>query len=107
VAYAEVHATLARKLREGALTLAAHRRIADSFDSDWHLYIRLDLVDSLLALTRELVLRHPLRGFDAIHLGSALVLQEQLGEAIQMVASDERLLVAGGKEGLATLDVRS
>jgi uncharacterized protein len=106
VAYAEVHAALARKLREGALTPAAHQTISHSFDSDWRLYLRIDLIDPLLALTRELVLRHPLRGFDAIHLASALRLRERIGEAVQLVASDERLLVAAKNEGLATVDVR-
>jgi uncharacterized protein len=107
VAYAEVHAALARKLREGALTPAAHRTISLSFDSDWRVYLRIDLVDPLLALTRELVLRHSLRGFDAIHLASALRLRERTGEAVQFVASDGRLLTAAKNEGLATIDVRN
>ena len=101
-----MHAALARKLREGALTPPAHQTIAHSFDSDWRVYLRIDLVDPLLALTRELVLRHPLRGFDAIHLASALRLRGRIGEAVQFVASDERLLVAAKNEGLATVDVR-
>jgi predicted nucleic acid-binding protein len=107
VAFAEVHAALARKLREGSLTPSTHKRIADSFDSDWRVYLRIDLVDALLALTRDLVLRHPLRGFDAVHLASALRLRELTGEAVQFIASDERLLLAANNEGLATVNVRS
>jgi predicted nucleic acid-binding protein len=107
VAYAEVHAGLARKLREGALRPLAHRGISQRFDSDWRAYIQIDLVDPLLALTRDLVRRHPLRGFDAIHLASAIRLQEQLGETIQLVASDERLLAAARNEGLQIVDVRN
>lgn len=52
VAYAEVHAALARKLREGDLMPAAHQTISHSFDSNWRVYLRIDLVDPLLALTR-------------------------------------------------------
>jgi uncharacterized protein with PIN domain len=63
VAYAEVHASLARKLREHLLTPLAHQRVSDAFDSDWSFYLRIDLVDALLKFTRELALRHPLRGF--------------------------------------------
>jgi uncharacterized protein len=107
VAYAQVHAGLARKLREGTLTLAAHQTISDSFESDWRVYLRIELIDALLALTRELVMRHPLRGFDAIHLASALRLQQRTGEAVQFIASDERVLFAAQNEGLATVDVRS
>jgi uncharacterized protein len=106
VAYAEVHAGLARKLREKALTTAAYRRTSRVFDTDWRAYVRVDLADPLLLIVRDLVRRHPLRGFDVIHLASAMHLQEQLGEEIQVVASDDRLLTAAGEEGLRTLDVR-
>ena len=106
VAYAEVHAGLARKLREKALSTAAYRRTSRVFDTDWRAYVRVDLADPLLLIVRDLVQRHPLRGFDAIHLASAMHLQEQLGEEIQVVASDDRLLMAAGEEGLRTLDVR-
>jgi len=106
VAYAEVHAGLARKLREKALTAAAYRRTSRSFDADWRAYVRVDLADALLLDVRELVRRHPLRGFDAIHLASAKRLQEQLAEEIVLIASDERLLTAAQAEGLSTIDVR-
>ena len=106
VAYAEVHAGLARKLREKAFSAAAHRRTSRAFDDDWRAYVRVDLADPLLLIVRDLVRRHPLRGFDAIHLASAIRLQEQLGEEIRLVASDDRLLTAAGEEGLQTLDVR-
>jgi uncharacterized protein len=107
VAYAEVHAGLTRKWREGAMTEAIYQRTSRLFDSEWAAYIRLDLVEPLLTLTRDLLQRHPLRGFDAIHLASAIQLQQQLSEATQFVASDRRLLTAARREGLATLDVRS
>ena len=106
VAYAEVHAGLARKLREQALTMAAYRRTSRAFDTDWRAYVRVDLADPLLLIVRDLVGRHPLRGFDAVHLASAMRLQEQLGEEIRVVASDDRLLTAADKEGLPTLDLR-
>ncbi len=106
VAYAEVHAGLARKLREKALATAAYRTISRTFDTDWRAYVRVDLADPLLLIVRDLVRRHPLRGFDAIHLASAMRLQQQLGEEMRMVASDDRLLAAAEEEGLRTLDVR-
>ncbi len=106
VAYAEVHAGLARKLRERGLTPAAHRSAARTFDADWRAYVRVDLVDALLILARDLVQRRPLRGFDAIHLASALRLRDQIGDEVRFVASDERLLAVASSEGLATVDVR-
>jgi predicted nucleic acid-binding protein len=105
VAYAEVHAGLARKLREKALTATAYRKTSRTFDTDWRAYVRVELADPLLLIVRDLVRRHPLRGFDAIHLASAMRLQHQLGEEIRMIASDDRLLTAAEEEGLRTLDV--
>ena len=107
VAYAEVHAALARKLRERAFTAVAYRRTSRSFESEWRAYVRVDVVDPLLFTVRELVRRHPLRGFDAIHLASALRLQELIGEGVWLIASDDRLLSAARDEGLETVDVRS
>jgi uncharacterized protein len=106
IAYAELHAALARKLRERKLTLIAYRRISGRFELDWHAYIRVELADALLGLTRELVRRHPLRGFDAIHLAAAIRLQDQLNETIQFIAADQRLLHAAQREGLTGIDVR-
>ena len=106
VAYAEVHAGLARKLREGMLARAEHRRIARAFDRDWRAYARVDLPDDLLTRARDLVLRHPLRGFDAIHLASALHLRTAIAEEVRLVAADDRLLAAADAEGVGILDAR-
>ena len=106
VAYAEVHAGLARKPRERGLTPAVHRSASRTFDADWPAYVRVELVDPLLILARDLVQRRPLRGFDAIHLASALRLRDQIGDEVVFVASDDRLLAAASSEGFVTVDVR-
>ncbi|MBM4270346.1 MAG: type II toxin-antitoxin system VapC family toxin [Deltaproteobacteria bacterium] len=107
VAYAEVHAGLARKLRERALTTAGHRRTARAFDADWRAFLRVGVTEPVLALVPGLVRRHPLRGFDAIHLAAAVRLQRELAEAVHFVAADDRLLAAAEGERLKALDVSS
>ncbi|MGO9606272.1 MAG: type II toxin-antitoxin system VapC family toxin [Candidatus Binataceae bacterium] len=106
VAYAEVHAGLARKLRARALTPTAYRRVAASFEGDWRAIVRVEVTDALLLIVRDLARRHPLRGFDAIHLASALRLRDQLGEDVRFVAADDRLLIAAAAEDLEAMDVR-
>ena len=106
LAYAEIHAGLGRKLRAHELSATAHRRTSHLFDADWVTYIRVELVDQLLIIARDLIQRHPLRGFDAIHLASAIRLRDQLGESVQLIAADHRLLVAAAEEQLETMDVR-
>lgn len=105
IAYAEVYAGLTRKLREGHLSEAQHTLACRQFDADWHAYIRVELHDETLFLARDLIRRHPLKGFDAIHLASAIGLGNALGEEITFVAADERLLRAAEAEDLKILNI--
>jgi hypothetical protein len=52
-----------------------------------------------------LIQRHPLRGFDAVHLASALRLKTALGGEITFAAADGRLLKAAEAENLKLLNV--
>lgn len=105
IAYAEVYAGLTRKLREGHLSDAQYVLACRHFEADWQAYIRVELHDDTLFLARDLIRRHPLRGFDAIHLASAISLKNALGEDITFAAADERLLRAAEAEDLKILHV--
>ena len=50
---------------------------------------------------RALVRRHPIRGFDAIHLSAALWLRAELGQRIEFWASDQRHEAAAKREHIA------
>ena len=104
VAYAEVHAALARKYRDKGISAAQLRRIGDAFESEWPAYDQI-LVDGETSVhVRRLVRRNALRGFDAIHLSAALWLQEQLGEPIEFWVSDDRLIAAAVRERIAVVN---
>ena len=105
IAFAELHAGLARKRREGHLSEGEYARTCRRFDHDWGAYVRVDLDDEVLVLARDLVRRHPLKGFDAIHLASALTLRTALSENIVFAAADARLLNAARAEHLRPLNV--
>lgn len=105
IAYAEVYAGLTRKLREGHLSDAQYALACRQFEADWQAYIRVELHDDTLFLARDLIRRHPLKGFDAIHLASAVSLKNALGEDITFAAADERLLRAAEAEDLKILHV--
>ncbi len=104
IAYAEVYAGLGRRKREGSLSKVQYLLACRQFERDWRAYVRVDLLDEVLFLARDLVQRHPLRGFDAIHLASALRIQSSLGEEITFAAADNRLLRASEAEGLNPLN---
>jgi len=105
IAYPEVYAGLTRKHREGLLSRGQYATTCRQFELDWPAYIQVDLRDEILLLARDLIQRHPLRAFDALHLASALSLRSGLGEDITFVAADERLLKAAEAERLRVLNV--
>lgn len=107
IAYAEIFAGLTRKLREGNLSKAQYALACRQFESDWHAYLRVELEDDILLLARDLIQRRPLRGFDAVHLASALRLKHALGEEVTFAAADGRLLKAAEGENLEPLNVET
>jgi hypothetical protein len=46
---------------------------------------------------------HPLKRFDAIHLASALIMQQRISEEFVFACYDKSLNKSAGKEGLITL----
>ena len=54
---------------------------------------------SMLAIVPDLVVRHPLRGYDAVQLATALHVQAS-GTSVEFWSTDETLRVAALAEGL-------
>jgi predicted nucleic acid-binding protein len=102
VAYAETMASIYRKKREADLADTSIRRIADSFHEDWESFIRVEVNDELNRYIDRVVEVYPLRGFDAIHLASAIVIHERLPEDFVFICFDDRLARAAQSEGLET-----
>ncbi len=67
----------------------------------------MDLRDEILRLARDLIRQHPLRGFDAIHLASALSVKRAVGEDLTFGAAAVRLLRAAESEGLTSINVEA
>src|SRR5579862_376040 len=98
VTYAETIATLARALRENRISRANYNRQIRAFQSDWEALHVIELTPAVLARARSLIERHRLRGFEAIHLCSALWIGSP-----EFACFDARLREAAAEEGLAVL----
>jgi predicted nucleic acid-binding protein len=102
---AEVLAAIARKQRLGELDLATRDRVAAAFRKDYRRrYTQTALTATVIEEAMALVLAHPLRGYDAVQLASALILpvvSVQLRPLI-FVSADSALLRVARQMGLAT-----
>lgn len=90
VAYAEARAGLARRLREADFTEDEHSRAVERLSGEWRSYDRLAVSNLITFRAGELAERHALRGFDSVHLASALRLSERF-EDLRFLAFDDRL----------------
>ncbi len=100
VAYAEARAAFARRFREKAFTLKEHIRLIAVFDEDWSNYFILNLTGNMIKMAGDLADKHSLRGFDSIHLASALTLRHELNSDVIFSCFDNNLQKASEHEGL-------
>jgi predicted nucleic acid-binding protein len=100
IAYAESRAAFARARREARLSAQIYRRIVEAFTEDWPRYIAVEVTDQLVKDAGDLAGSRALRGYDALHLASALSLCQQVTAPVTFLAFDRALSLAAKQEGL-------
>ena len=76
VAYAEARAAFARKLREGVFSRENRDDAVEALNEDWGTFEKPEVTEDLALEAGDRAEEHALRGFDAVHLASALLLRE-------------------------------
>jgi predicted nucleic acid-binding protein len=99
----EIASALARRCREGAFSAAERDRALDALEEDLSALRVVELSLPVVAESRVLLVRHPLRAGDAIQLASALLLRRELAEPVTFAAYDDRLKSAASAEGLTVV----
>lgn len=105
VAYAEARASLARKQRQGVFSAEKHREAVEALDADWETLEKPEVTEDLARAAGGLAEEHELRGFDAIHLASALLIRaaswgqgdEEAEDAVHFLGFDSNLTKAARK----------
>ena len=101
VGYAEVMAAFGRRRREGEMPEDAYAKLTKTFKSDWQCMEVLAVSIQLNDIVDRLTYRYALRGFDSIHLASALHICKISGEEVLFVSADNRLRAAALEERLS------
>ena len=100
VAYAEARAALAMAARLGRISEEERAVAAATFRSEWHAYSVVNVTQPVVELAAELAEAKSLRGFDAIHLASSLLIHQRTRETVRFLAWDKALLKAASDMGL-------
>ena len=100
VAYAEACAAFARARRDGRLSAQSYRRIVEAFVEDWPRYISVEVTDRLVKDAGDLAASRALRGYDALHLASALRLSQEVTGSVTFLAFVRALSLAAKREAL-------
>jgi predicted nucleic acid-binding protein len=103
IAYAETMASFYRKKREVNISLDVFHTLVDTFQKDWESLFCVQVNDDLNDMIDKVLSQHALRGFDAIHLASALILHGAAPEQLLFACFDKPLVQAAIAEGLRSL----
>jgi predicted nucleic acid-binding protein len=103
IAYAEARAAFARKQKEEEFSLKILRRIVEDLNRDWESYFVIEVTDGLIRVAGDIAGKYLLRGFDSIHLASAIHLKNKIGADIHFSSYDTRLNQSAEKEGIIIL----
>jgi predicted nucleic acid-binding protein len=105
IAYPEVLSALSRKKRERNISIKDYNLALKYFKTDWfNFYIIGELTNEVIETTTDLFRDYTIRGFDAIHLATALVTKRELNASLDFLCSDKILLDAAKREGLKAIN---
>ncbi|OGD11731.1 MAG: hypothetical protein A2Y86_09400 [Candidatus Aminicenantes bacterium RBG_13_62_12] len=99
LAYTEARAAFARKLREKGISEEAHKGVKEALDRDWPSYFVLNAAAGTARVAGDLAEKYGLRGFDALHLASAMELRAAGASGLCFSTADARLRDAARLEG--------
>lgn len=107
IARSEISAALAKAVRLKVLSRNDATTALQVFRSQWPDIIRVQLTETLVAEADALAWTHALRGYDAVHLASAIFWQETIDEPVTVVTFDRQLWDGARRSNLPVFPPRS
>jgi len=105
IAPIELQSAIRRRHRQGEMTSRHYTAILSRVKQDRAFWQLVEPVPQVLTKAEELVAAYNIRTLDAIHLASAIVIQESIGTPLPFVTADERQLAAARDCKLETIAV--
>ncbi|MFC4486030.1 type II toxin-antitoxin system VapC family toxin [Tepidiphilus baoligensis] len=107
IAWAEIMAALARRVRERPIDAAAIDTVRARLRDDWTNYAIVEVTQSLVELAGTFADAFALRGYDSVQLASARTVQQATRDELRFACFDARLTQAAMLLGIAPLRMRS
>jgi predicted nucleic acid-binding protein len=96
----EMAAALAKAVRMHLLSRDEAAEALSAFEAEWESLVRLQLHELLLARAASLAWERGLRGYDAVHMASALFWRDMVGEPVVLATYDRELWEEAVRSGL-------
>jgi len=97
---AELGAALARGARRGLISEEESQEARQQMEVAWSTWVHIAVDETLVSRAESLAWEHELRGYDAIHLASALTWQEHIEHQVVLTTFDWELWEAAQQVGL-------
>jgi predicted nucleic acid-binding protein len=98
--YVELASAISRAVRMKLVSADEARMTWEDFLVDWELLVRLDVSGQTAKRAAALAWEHGLRGYDAMHLFSALAWQDMVDSPVTVATYDRDLWSAAKKAGM-------
>lgn len=105
IARAEMAAALAKAVRMQVLDHDAGDAALQVFRSEWPRLVRVQTTELLIARADALAWEWGLRGYDAVHLASAVLWREGMDEDVTLATFDRTLWEVASQSGLTAFPV--
>jgi predicted nucleic acid-binding protein len=102
LAHVEARAALAMAKRQGRLSSLQGARARAALDDHWQDVVALEVTEPLVEQAGDLAEEDALRGYDAVHLASALRAAVDV-----LITADVEMIRAARRHGLEVIDARS
>lgn len=91
---AELEAAFAKTVRMNPQLYDLIRSQLHVFRQDWPMLFKIKMTEEVVTLAGDLAWEHGLRGYDAVHLASAVIWQRVLAEPVTFATFDRNLWFA-------------